>query len=145
MDGGVYKYLESLGFSRKELDELEDNDYIWDSSKQRCEFIVNFFLEKGLSMEEIHKYFMSYPNILSEHPHRLLDIDKIFNDIGLTNENKKRLILSNYEIYSSNPDELQKIVDYLKADTKEKTIENIFNNSKLLSEDFEKAKQLIKK
>ncbi len=145
MDGGVYKYLESLGFSRKELDELEENDYIWETSKQRCEFIVNFFLEKGLSMEEIHKYFMSYPNIVSEHPHRLLDIDEIFNNIGLTNENKKQLILSNYETYSSNPDELQKIVDYLKADTKEKTIENIFNNSKLISEDFEKAKQLIRK
>ena len=129
MDGGVYKYLESLGFSRKELDELEENDYIWETSKQRTEYIVNFFLENVLSMDEIHNYFMSYPNIISEHPHRLLDIDEIFNNIGLTNENKKQLILSNYETYSSNSDELQKIVDYLKADTKEKTIDNIFNNS----------------
>ena len=145
MDGGVYKYLESLGFSKKELDELEENDYIWETSKQRTEYIVNFFLEKGLSMDEIHNYFMSYPNIVSEHPHRLLDIDKIFNDIGLTNEDKKKLVLSNYETYSSNPDELQKIVDYLKEDTKEKTKDNIFNNSKYIAEDFEKVRQLITK
>ncbi len=145
MDSGVYKYLKSIGFTDKETDELEQNDYIWETSKQRCEYIVNFFLEKGLTMEEIHNYFMSYPNIVSEHPHRLLDIDEILNNIGLTNKNKKQLILNNYETYSSNPDELQKIVDYLKDDTKEKTIENILNNSKYISENFEKVKHLIRK
>ena len=57
----------------------------------------------------------------------------------------RSLVLSNYETYSSNPDELQKIVDYLKEDTKEKTKDNIFNNSKYIAEDFEKVKQLITK
>ena len=145
MDSGVYKYLKSIGFTDKEIDKLEENDYIWETSKQRTEYIVNFFLEKGLSMDEIHNYFMSYPNIVSEHPHRLLDIDKIFNDIGLTNEDKKKLVLSNYETYSSNPDELQKIVDHLKDETKEKTKKNIFNNSQYIAESFDKIKELIKK
>ena len=145
MDGGVYKYLKSIGFTSKELEELEKNDYIWETSKQRTEYIVNFLLEKGLSMEEIHTYFMSYPNIVSEHPHRLLDIDEIFNNIGLTNKEKKKLILENYETYSSNPDELQKIVNYLKGNTKEQTIKSLFNNAQYIAGDFEKVKQLIKK
>ena len=145
MDGGAYKYLKSIGFTSKELEELEKNDYIWETSKQRTEYIVNFLLEKGLSMEEIHTYFMSYPNIVSEHPHRLLDIDEIFNNIGLTNKEKKKLILENYETYSSNPDELQKIVNYLKGNTKEQTIKSLFNNAQYIAGDFEKVKQLIKK
>jgi hypothetical protein len=145
MDGGAYKYLKSIGFTSKELEELEENDYIWETSRQRCEYIVDFFKEKGLSMEEIHTYFMNYPNIVSEHPHRLLDIDEIFNNIGLTNEEKKKLILENYETYSSNPDELQKIVNCLKGETKEQTIQNIFNNSQYIAEDFDKVKELIRK
>ncbi len=145
MDSGAYLYLQSMGFSKKELEQLEENEFIWETSRNRCDFIVNFFLEKDFTIDEIHKYFMEYPNIVSEHPNRLIRIDELLDNIEFTNEDKKKLVFTNYEIYSANPLELKKIIDFLKDGNEKELKKVMFINSEYLAEDFEKVKVLIRK
>ena len=145
MDSGAYLYLKEKGFSKKEIEKLEENEFIWEASRNRCDFIVNFFLDKDFTMDEIHKYFIEYPNIVSEHPNRLIRIDEILDNIEFTNEDKKKLVFSNYEVYSANPLELKKIVDYLRTINNDELKKEVFMNSEYLAEDFDKVKTLIRK
>ena len=142
----VYDYLHDYGFSAIELDKIEktnENMFFTDVSEVRKN--ITFLEEKLLDNEDVLDIINKNPFMLTEKNNRLEQLDNIYlKELVLNDDDLINLLLNNPEVYTVNPIELTKIINYLKSKNYNTEVikELIFQNSKIISmkfEDFEKA------
>ena len=144
----VYDYLRNYGFSKEELRSFEDiNDNIFFANLKEINKNIDFLTNKGLTKEEIIYIFKKNCFMITEKDNRLEALDNIYiNDLGLSNNLIKEIIINNPDTYSISPIELNKIINYLKENNfdKNKIINLIMKNPKIITLDYEEFIKLIK-
>ena len=138
--------LNDLGLNNEQLIYIENsNDFIWKVSEEHAIRVIEFFRDKEMTDEEICKLLIDNPWTISENIRRFEILDIMFDELDFSTEERKKIITFNSETYSSNPQELRQIIDYLKTITNSKDeIKNILiNNSDYVSNRFENVKKLI--
>ena len=146
MNKQVFEYLRILGFTDKEINYIEEkNDNISYANLSHVKQIIIFLQEIGLNIQIIRKICTTNVFMITETFRRINKLNNIYYEqLGLNNNDIQKIIIENYNIYTINPNELEKIIDYLKS--KNCTIEVIrkllVQNPKVIGmkfEDFEKA------
>ena len=148
MKDEIYEYLMIYGFHKEELNRYEElNEDIYFISLDKVKENINFFINKGLSNNEIRSLTNMNPFILTLSSKRKNAFDEIYmNKLNLSNEEIKNLLNRNDNIYTCSPLELDKIINYLKKD-KNYSIDNIkqiiFKNPSIISKTIEEFKKMI--
>lgn len=112
----VYDYLREYGFSVEELNYFEkENEKMFFTNLIEVNKNIDFLTSKGLIKEEIIYVFKNNPFMITVKNNRLEMLDKIYlEDLQFDKELLKKLIISNPDVYTVSPIELQKNIDYLK-------------------------------
>lgn len=112
----VYNYLREYGFSMEELNYFEkENEKMFFTNLIEVNKNIDFLTSKGLIKEEIIYIFKNNPFMITVKNNRLEMLDKIYlEDLQFDKELLKKLIISNPDVYTVSPIELQKNIDYLK-------------------------------
>lgn len=112
----VYDYLREYGFSVEELNYFEkENEKMFFTNLIEVNKNIDFLTSKGLTKEEIIYVFKNNPFMITVKNNRLEMLDKIYlEDLQFDKELLKKLIISNPDVYTVSPIELQKNIDYLK-------------------------------
>lgn len=136
----VYNYLRNYGFSKEELSYFEEiNDNMYFTNLKEINKNIDFLTNKGLTKEEILFVVKNNCFMLTEKNNRLEALDNIYiNDLGLSNNLIKKIIINNPDTYSISPIELNKIINYLKENNydKNKITNLITKNPKIISLDY---------
>ena len=144
----VYDFLRKYGFSKEELHHFEDiNDNMFFTNLKEINKNIDFLTNKGLTKEEIIYIFKKNCFMITEKDNRLEALDNIYiNDLGLSNNLIKEIIINNPDTYSISPIELNKIINYLKENNfdKNKIINLIMKNPKIITLDYEEFIKLTK-
>lgn len=112
----VYDYLREYGFNIEELNYFEkENEKMFFTNLIEVNKNIDFLTSKGLIKEEIIYIFKNNPFMITVKNNRLEMLDKIYlEDLQFDKELLKKLIISNPDVYTVSPIELQKNIDYLK-------------------------------
>ena len=149
MQEQVYDYLREYGFTKEEVNNIEEvNEKMFFTSKEIVFSNIKFLTDKGLSKEEIIKLINNNPFMLTVGKNRLEYLDKIYlNILSLNNSELKNLIISNSDTYIVSPIELEGIINYLKNNnyTNEGIKQLIINNPSIVSIKLDKFKELFNK
>ena len=149
MQEQVYDYLREYGFTKEEVNNIEEvNEKMFFTSKEIVFNNIKFLNNKGLSKEEIIKLVNNNPFMLTVGKNRLEYLDKIYlNILSLNNSELKNLIISNPDTYIASPIELEGIINYLKNNnyTNELIKQLIINNPSIVSIKLDKFKELFNK
>lgn len=149
MQEQVYDYLREYGFTKEEVNNIEEiNEKMFFTSKEIVFSNIKFLTDKGLSKEEIIKLINNNPFMLTVGKNRLEYLDKIYlNILSLNNDELKNLIISNSDTYIVSPIELEGIINYLKNNnyTNEGIKQLIINNPSIVSIKLDKFKELFNK
>ena len=143
----VYDFLRNYGFSKEKLSYFEEiNDNMYFTKLKEINKNIDFLTNKGLTKEEILFVVKNNCFMLTEKNNRLEALDNIYiNDLGLSNNLIKEIIINNPDTYSISPIELNKIINYLKDNNfdKNKIINLIIKNPKIITLDYEEFIKLI--
>lgn len=144
----VYDFLRQYGFSKEELETIENiNDKIFFVSLNDIKKNIDFLLNKGLNKDEILDVFRKNIFMITVAQNRLKALDNIYvNNLEFDISSLKQLIKNNPEIYTLSPIELQKIIDYLKEHNYNIGVirDFILKNSKIISMEFNEFIKLLK-
>ena len=147
MQEQVYDYLREYGFTKEEVNNIEEvNEKMFFTSKEIVFSNIKFLTDKGLSKEEIIKLINNNPFMLTVGKNRLEYLDKIYlNILSLNNSELKNLIINNSDTYIASPIELEGIINYLKNNnyTNEGIKQLIINNPSIVSIKLDKFKELF--
>ena len=146
MDKQVFEYLRILGFTDEEINYIEEqNDNITYANLYRVKQIILFLQELGLNIQIIRKICTSNVFMITETFRRINKLNNIYyKQLGLNKNQIQKIIIENYSMYTINPIELEKIIEYLNSRSvnKEGIKKLILQNPKVISMkfvDFEKA------
>ena len=112
----VYEFFKEYGFNRDEIHYFQDeNEKMYFTNMIEVNKNIDFLISKGLNKEEIMQVFRVDPYMITVKNNRLDALDKIYlEDLKLTKDELKQLIINNPDTYISSPIELNKCIDYLK-------------------------------
>lgn len=140
----VCNYLKSLGFNKKEINYINDNnEYIWGANVEICEMNISYFKEKGLNDKEIHEIIMKNPLLITENPRKFIELEVLYEMLNFSFEEIKAIAIFNSEIYN-NPKELKQIIDYFISNNyrKEDVKQILLNSSNYLNKEKGKVRTL---
>jgi DNA-binding transcriptional MerR regulator len=141
MNENIFEYLKILGFTCEEINYIEENnDNIVYANLAHVKQIILFLQKLKLSFQDIRKICIINVFMLTETFRRINRLNSIYVDIlGLNISQIQKLIVENPYIYTINPIELERIINYLKD--KNYNIEIIkriiIQNSKVIGMKFE--------
>lgn len=144
----VYEFLKEYGFTRDEMHYFQDeNEKMFFTNLIEVNKNIDFLANKGLTKEEIMQVFRVDPYMITVKNNRLEALDKIYlEDLKLSKEELKKLIINNPDTYIVSISELNKNIDYLKEHGY--NIESIRNflikNPQLVSMSEEEFKNIVK-
>ena len=112
----LYNYLREYGFTKEELSSFEEtNEKMFFTNLIEVNKNIDFLKNKGLTKEEIMQVFKVDPYIITVKNNRLDALDKIYlEDLKLSKEELKQLIINNPDTYIVSVSELTKNINYLK-------------------------------
>ena len=112
----VYDFLREYGFTKEEVNYFEDeNDDMYFTNMIEVNKNIDFLINKGLNKEEIMQVFRVDPFMITVKNNRLEAFDKIYiEDLKLSKDELKQLIIDNPDVYIVSVNELNKNIDYLK-------------------------------
>lgn len=148
MDKQVFEYLRILGFTDEEINYIEEkNDNIAYANLSHVKQIILFLQELELNIQIIKNICTTNVFMITETFSRINKLNNIYYEQLELNKNQiQKIIIENYNMYTINPNELEKIIDYLK--NKNCTIEVIrkffVQNPKVISMKFEDFEKVIK-
>ena len=148
MKDEIYEYLINYGFSKENIDKLEElNEDMYFVSLDKVKENLNFFTGKGLNNKEIISLANINPFILTLSSKRKNAFDEIYiNKLNLSNEEIKYLLNINNNIYTCSPLEFDKIINYLNRD-KNSSIINIkkiiLTNPNIINKKIDEIKEII--
>ena len=144
----VYEFFKEYGFNRDEIHYFQDeNEKMYFTNMIEVNKNIDFLINKGLNKEEVMHVFRKNPFMITVKNNRLDALDKIYlEDLKLTKDELKQLIINNPDTYISSPIELNKCIDYLKEHHYSMNIIKNFllNNPQLVSMSLEKFKNVVK-
>ena len=111
----VYEFFKEYGFNRDEIHYFQDeNEKMYFTNMIEVNKNIDFLINKGLNKEEIMQVFRVDPYMITVKNNRLDALDKIYlEDLKLTKDELKQLIINNPDTYISSPIVLNKCIDYL--------------------------------
>ena len=146
MNKQVFEYLRILGFTDEEINYIEEkNNNIAYANLSHVKQIILFLQELELNIQIIRKICTTNVFMITETFRRINKLNNIYYEqLELNNNDIQKIIIENYNMYTINPNELEKIINYLKSkNCNTETIKKlIIQNPKIISmkfEDFEKA------
>ena len=144
----VYDFLKEYGFTKEEIYYFqEENEKMFFTNLVEVNKNINFLMNKGLNKEEIMQVFRKDPFMITVKNNRLEMLDKIYHeDLKLTNEELKKLIIKNPDTYIVSVSELNYNINYLKEhNCTIDIIRNfIINNPQLVSMSPDEFKNVVK-
>lgn len=144
----VYDFLRQYGFSKEELETIENiNDKIFFVNLNDIKKNIDFLSNKGLNKDEILDVFRKNIFMITVAQNRLKALDNIYvNNLEFDISSLKQLIKNNPKTYTLSPVELQKIIDYLKEHNYSIEVirDFILKNSKIISMEFNEFIKLLK-
>ena len=144
----VYEFFKEYGFTRDEIHYFQDeNEKMFFTNLIEVNKNIDFLKNKGLNKEEIMQVFRIDPFMITVKNNRLEALDKIYlEDLKLSNEELKNLIIKNPDTYIVSVSELNKNIDYLKEhNCNIETIRNfLITNPQLVSMSPEEFKNIVK-
>jgi len=144
----VYDFLREYGFTKEEVNYFEDeNDDMYFTNLIEVNKNIEFLKNKGLNKEEIMQVFRYNPYMITVKNNRLDALNQIYlEDLKLSNEELKNLIIKNPDTYIVSVSELNKNIDYLKEhNCNIETIRNfLITNPQLVSMSPEEFKNIVK-
>ena len=144
----VYEFFKEYGFTRDEIHYFQDeNEKMFFTNLIEVNKNIDFLKDKGLNKEEIMQVFKVDPYMITVKNNRLDALDKIYlEDLKLSKEELKQLIISNPDTYIVSVSELTKNINYLKEhDCSIETIKNFFiTNPQLVSISPEEFNNIVK-
>lgn len=144
----VYNFLKEYGFTKEEIYYFqEENEKMFFTNLVEVNKNINFLMNKGLNKAEIMQVFRKDPFMITVKNNRLEMLDKIYlEDLKLTNEELKNLIIKNPDTYIVSVSELNSNINYLKEhNCTIDIIRNfIINNPQLVSMSADEFKNVIK-
>ena len=144
----VFDYLRIITFTDDEINYIEDkNDNIFYVNLIHAKKIITILRDLGLDIENIRKVLTKNVFLITEHTEKINEINKIYlEDLKLTNEELKNLIIKNPDTYIVSVSELNKNIDYLKEhNCNIETIRNfLITNPQLVSMSPEEFKNIVK-
>ena len=119
MKDEVYEYLINYGFSKENLNTIEEeNEDIYFISLDKIKENIDFFSNKGLNSKEIINLINDNSFNLTLSSKRKNAFEDIYvRQLKLSNEQIKYLLYINNNMFTCSPMELNKTINYL---TKEK-------------------------
>ena len=131
MKDEIYEYLINYGFSKENIDKLEElNEDMYFVSLDKVKENLNFFTGKGLNNKEIINLANLNPFVLTLSSKRKNAFDEIYiNKLKLSNEEIKYLLNVNDSIYTCSPLELENIINYLNKNYSFNFIKQIILNN----------------
>ena len=144
----VYEFFKEYGFTRDEIHNFQDeNEKMFFTNLVEVNKSIDFLKNKGLNKEEIMQVFRVNPYMITVKNNRLNALDKIYlEDLKLSKEELKKLIINNPDTYIVSVSELNENIDYLKEhNCVIEIIKNFFiNNPQLISMSPEEFKNVVK-
>ena len=144
----VYNYLREYGFTKEEVYSFEEeNEKMFFTNLNEVNKNIDFLMNKRINKEEVMHVFRHNPYMITVKNNRLEALDKIYlEDLNLTNEELKNLIIKNPDTYIVSVSELNNNIDYLKEhNCNIETIRNfLITNPQLISMSPEEFKNIVK-
>ena len=144
----VYEFFKEYGFTRDEIHYFQDeNEKMFFTNLIEVNKNIDFLKNKGLNKEEIMQVFRYNPFMITVKNNKLDALNQIYlEDLKLTNEELKNLIIKNPDTYIVSVSELNKNIDYLKEHNYNiETIRNfLITNPQLISMSPEEFKNIVK-
>ena len=144
----VYEFFKEYGFTRDEIHYFQDeNEKMFFTNLIEVNKNIDFLKNKGLNKEEIMQVFRVDPYMITVKNNRLDALDKIYlEDLKLSKEELKNLIINNPDTYIVSVSELTKNINYLKEhNCTIETIKNFFiTNPQLVSISPDEFNNIVK-
>ena len=144
----VYEFFKEYGFTRDEIHYFQDeNEKMFFTNLIEVNKNIDFLKDKELNKEEIMQVFRYNPFMITVKNNRLDALNQIYlEDLKLTNEELKNLIIKNPDTYIVSVSELNKNIDYLKEHNYniEKIRNFLITNPQLVSMSPEEFKNIVK-
>ena len=144
----LYNYLREYGFTKEEVYSFEEeNEKMFFTNLIEVNKNIDFLINKGLNKEEVMHIFRKNPFMITVKNNKLDALNQIYlEDLKLTNEELKNLIIKNPDTYIVSVSELNKNIDYLKEHNYNiETIRNfLITNPQLVSMSPEEFKNIVK-
>ena len=144
----VYEFFKEYGFTRDEIHYFQDeNEKMFFTNLIEVNKNIDFLKDKGLNKEEIMQVFRYNPYMITVKNNKLDALNEIYLDnLKLTNEELKNLIIKNPDTYIVSVSELNKNIDYLKEhNCNIEIIRNfLITNPQLVSMSPEEFKNVVK-
>ena len=111
----VYEYLSKFGFNDEQLNKIEDeNEMIFFANLNDVKNNIEFLESKNLTKEEIIDLINKNNFMITCSNKRKNAFEKIYVDeLHLSNEEIKKMLLINPDIYIVSPIEIEQIIRYL--------------------------------
>ena len=144
----VYDFLREYGFSKDELNYFEEeNEKMFFTNLVEVNRNIGFLINKGFSKEDVINIFRNNSFMITVKNNRLEALDKIyFEDLVFDFDNFKRLMIGNYDVYTTSPIELDKNINYLKEHNCSLDVikKFIIENPSVISMTLEEFKNVVK-
>jgi len=114
MNRDLFNYLRELNLTDDQINYIEENNqFIYNTSKDYTKKVLNKIREKGITDLEIKDMLIKNIYLVSESLKRIEKLENIYiNILNLSNEEIKYLLLNNYKTYTINPTELNNVINY---------------------------------
>ena len=144
----VYEFFKEYGFNRDEIHYFQDeNEKMFFTNLIEVNKNIDFLRGNGLNKDEIMQVFRYNPYMITVKNNRLDALNQIYlEDLKLSNQQLKDLIIKNPDAYIVSVSELNENINYLKEhNCNIETIRNfLITNPQLVSMSPEEFKSVVK-